>query len=199
MQARQPPKNVCRQARSDLRSATACLHLFQRNPSLFDTADGIASRLGREGTAVARALEDLVRQSRVWACRVSGLTLYAAPLRNAAPGQVQESGLSYVPGDATEAESGRPVHDGARTGAVPPVAAEVAVSLEAAGVPPRVALTEREREVLSLAGQGYTNREIARKLHISAHTVKNHMSSIFRKLGIRDRRQLLLARHDRLS
>lgn len=198
--ARPSSKNeYCRQARSDPRSAKACLNLFQRNPYLFDTVDGIASRLGREETVVARVLEDLVRQSHVWACCVSGLTLYAASLRNAAPEKVQEPCLTCVPGDSRESEAGIQARKGCMTGAVTPVTEETAVSLESAGVSLCAALTEREREVLSLAGQGYTNREIGRKLHISEHTVKNHMSTIFRKLGIRDRRQLILACQDRPS
>lgn len=45
-------------------------------------------------------------------------------------------------------------------------------------------LSEREREVLSLVAQGYTNREIAEKLVLSEHTARNHVSRIFEKLGL---------------
>jgi DNA-binding NarL/FixJ family response regulator len=45
------------------------------------------------------------------------------------------------------------------------------------------ALTPREREVLELVGQGLANKLIARKLQISEHTVKFHLSSISTKLG----------------
>jgi two-component system response regulator DesR len=48
-------------------------------------------------------------------------------------------------------------------------------------------LTEREREVLDLIAQGATNREIAGKLFLSPHTVKEHTSSLYRKLGARNR------------
>lgn len=40
--------------------------------------------------------------------------------------------------------------------------------------------------------QGMSNQEIARRLFISEHTVKNHVSSIYRKLGIDDRTRLVL-------
>jgi len=50
-------------------------------------------------------------------------------------------------------------------------------------------LTDREREVLKLIGQGATNREIAQTLIISEHTVKSHLRSILSKLNIRNRQQ----------
>lgn len=49
------------------------------------------------------------------------------------------------------------------------------------------ALTPREREVLELVGQGLSNKLIARRLHISEHTVKFHISSITGKLGASSR------------
>lgn len=51
------------------------------------------------------------------------------------------------------------------------------------------ALTEREKEVLSLIATGESNRGIARKLFISEKTVKNHITSIFRKIKVTDRTQ----------
>ena len=48
-------------------------------------------------------------------------------------------------------------------------------------------LTEREREVLGLMSSGATNREIASRLFLSPHTVKEHTSAIYRKLGVRNR------------
>jgi DNA-binding NarL/FixJ family response regulator len=48
-------------------------------------------------------------------------------------------------------------------------------------------LTEREREVLGLIAAGSTNREIAQRLYLSPHTVKEHTSAVYRKLQARNR------------
>jgi two-component system response regulator DesR len=48
-------------------------------------------------------------------------------------------------------------------------------------------LSPREREVLDLIARGSTNREIAAALHLSPHTIKEHTSSLYRKLGARNR------------
>ena len=53
-------------------------------------------------------------------------------------------------------------------------------------------LTEREVEVLRLLSGGYNNREIAGALRIAEGTVKNHISSILSKLGVRDRTRAVL-------
>ena len=50
-------------------------------------------------------------------------------------------------------------------------------------------LTDREVEVLKLLSKGMLNKEIATELYISEKTVKNHVSSIFRKLEVSDRTQ----------
>ena len=52
---------------------------------------------------------------------------------------------------------------------------------------PSVDLSDREREVLALVAAGRTNREIARELYLSPHTVKEHTSALYRKLGARNR------------
>ncbi len=52
---------------------------------------------------------------------------------------------------------------------------------------PSSPLSEREREVLALMSSGATNKEIAERLFLSPHTVKEHTSSVFRKLGARNR------------
>ena len=50
-------------------------------------------------------------------------------------------------------------------------------------------LTKREVEVLKLLAEGLFNKEIASKLDISEKTVKNHVSNIFKKIGVSDRTQ----------
>ncbi|MFJ6671109.1 LuxR C-terminal-related transcriptional regulator [Actinosynnema sp. NPDC091369] len=54
-------------------------------------------------------------------------------------------------------------------------------------------LTPRERNVADLLRKGMSNRMIARSLDISEQTAKNHLHSIFRKLGVADRTQAVIA------
>jgi DNA-binding CsgD family transcriptional regulator len=51
-------------------------------------------------------------------------------------------------------------------------------------------LTKRERAVAQLAGQALTNRQIARRLHITPHTVNYHLRRVFQKLNIESRVRL---------
>ncbi len=53
-------------------------------------------------------------------------------------------------------------------------------------------LTERETEILRLMTGGYSNKEIANSLGVAEGTVKNHVSSILSKLGVRDRTRAVL-------
>lgn len=60
------------------------------------------------------------------------------------------------------------------------------------GIKSKNPLTERETEVLRLLAGGYSNREIAEALNVVEGTVKNHVSSILTKLGVRDRTRAVL-------
>ena len=64
------------------------------------------------------------------------------------------------------------------------------------GQPPREQadepLTQREREVVRMMAGGYSNREIGSALGVAERTVKNHVSSILAKLGVRDRTRAVL-------
>jgi DNA-binding NarL/FixJ family response regulator len=55
--------------------------------------------------------------------------------------------------------------------------------------------TERQRDVLTLIGAGFTNDEIARTLHISAGTTKTHIGNLLANLDARDRVELVLLAH----
>jgi DNA-binding NarL/FixJ family response regulator len=53
----------------------------------------------------------------------------------------------------------------------------------------RPPLTPREKQILALVVMGYTNREIADQLVLTESTVKSHLSSAFRRLGVRSRNE----------
>lgn len=61
------------------------------------------------------------------------------------------------------------------------------------GIPdPQPSLTCRERDILSLLAQGLSNKEIAAQLCLSEKTVRNRLSEILSKLGVRNRTQAAL-------
>jgi len=68
----------------------------------------------------------------------------------------------------------------------PSPAREVAERLEWFG-----SLTRREREVFALIARGYDNAQIADELHMAEHTVRNNVSTIYSKLGVQDRFQII--------
>ena len=61
-----------------------------------------------------------------------------------------------------------------------------------AAVRPFPELTDREREVLDLVAGGRSNTEITDLLGLSPKTVRNHVSNIFAKLGVRDRAEAIV-------
>lgn len=79
----------------------------------------------------------------------------------------------------------------------PAAAAQLTAALTSPAFPKaKIALSTRETEILRLVAQGRTNREIARQLHLSEGTVKNHVSRILDRLGLRDRVQAALYARD---
>jgi DNA-binding NarL/FixJ family response regulator len=60
-----------------------------------------------------------------------------------------------------------------------------------------VRMTKRERQVIGLIADGHTNKEIAKKLHLSIYTVKSHVHNILEKLALNTRVQI--AKHAHLS
>ncbi len=61
----------------------------------------------------------------------------------------------------------------------------------------RELLTERELDILRLAQRGFPNPQIAQTLHITPGTVRNHLSAIYRKLGVHSRYEALAEAQDR--
>jgi two-component system, NarL family, response regulator DevR len=86
-------------------------------------------------------------------------------------------------------ENIRAVHRG--DGAVSPtVAAKVLDSLRQTQAPQTASdpgLNVSQRKILRLMAEGYSNREIAERVHLSENTVKTHIQEIFRKLQVRNR------------
>jgi DNA-binding NarL/FixJ family response regulator len=64
---------------------------------------------------------------------------------------------------------------------------------------PAAELTDREREVLALVGRGLANKQIARALGIREATVKAHLTSVFQRIGVRDRTSAALWAQDNLT
>ena len=80
------------------------------------------------------------------------------------------------------------------------LAGEMLVSLTQGKAPdPLQELTSREREILALIGNGYTNRQIGEKIFLSEQTIKHYVTNILQKLQVRSRVEaaLLANRHER--
>ena len=111
-------------------------------------------------------------------------------------------GWGVVPPDAPPEEIGAAVAAVAQGLVVLPRAVADGVLAEAPAVdelsePP----TAREGEVLGLLARGLSNKQIAREIHISEHTVKFHISSLYAKLGVGNRAEAVSqgARHGLIS
>ncbi|MEU0535175.1 response regulator transcription factor [Amycolatopsis tolypomycina] len=137
-----------------------------------------------------------VLRRRVPGCRVVMLTTFddeeyvVQALRAGAAGYL----LKDLPA-AELAESVRLAHAGV-TQLDQAAARHVAAALSAHPAAPE-ALTGRETEVLRMVATGATNREIAARLFLSEGTVKNHISRILGRLGLRDRTQAAVYARDR--
>ncbi|WP_322820541.1 response regulator transcription factor [Chloroflexus sp.] len=94
----------------------------------------------------------------------------------------------------TVASGGALIHPQITAQLLPRLASLAPTPAAASSTPPDVTalLTPRERDILRLLAQGYTNQEIGEQLALSVGTVKNHLSVIFAKLAVRDRTQAAL-------
>jgi ATP/maltotriose-dependent transcriptional regulator MalT len=114
----------------------------------------------------AKALEELAREGHLEAGAREGVISYA--LRE---------------GDRRSVSGARPGTPTEPTGEAPKVAASPARPAELPAEP----LSDRELAVLKLVAQGRTNREVAKELFVAEGTVKAHLASIYRKLGVHSR------------
>jgi DNA-binding NarL/FixJ family response regulator len=100
--------------------------------------------------------------------------------------------IGYLLKDAEPAELVKAVRAAARGEApLDPRAGRALLSARATGSPVDE-LSEREREVLALVARGLPNKLIARELAISDKTVKAHLTSVYRTIGVTDRTQAAL-------
>ena len=60
-------------------------------------------------------------------------------------------------------------------------------------------LTRREREIAELIHQGYTNKEIAKHLHLSVHTITNHITHMKEKFEVHSKTELVAKLDDELQ
>jgi two-component system nitrate/nitrite response regulator NarL len=142
-----------------------------------------------EGIAAARALRSLCPESQlvafsvadtvedVFACAAAGFSRYVT----------REAGVDELLGAVRAARNGQMTCS-------PHIAAALYNELADRLNPPQPAngrsvLTVRERQVLMLANEGWSNKEIGRRLQISPATVKNHIHSILQKLNVTRRGQ----------
>lgn len=142
---------------------------------------------GPDGIATASALA-----ARVPGCRVVMLTTFDD--RAYVAGALRAGAVGYLLKNLPAAELAHAVRL-ARAGVAQLDAGVLAGLAEAPAAAP-AELTGREREVLRMVSSGATNREIAARLYVSEGTVKNHVSRILDRLGLRDRTQAALYARD---
>ena len=100
--------------------------------------------------------------------------------------------IGYLLKDAEPDEIFRGIRAAAEGGA--PLAPKVARTMigERDRTSPAAALSDREREVSGLLGAGLANKQIARRLEISEKTVKSHLTSIYRQIGVASRTEAVV-------
>lgn len=140
--------------------------------------------IGDDGL-LADAEQALAGEPRYGALLLADDTTAVAALR-----RLPFTGWGIVPHDVGVAELTAAVQAVARDLVViaPQFAARVISNAPLSSLDPASEqLTLRERDVLDLVSQGLSNKQIARQLQISEHTVKFHLSSLFAKLGVSSR------------
>ena len=129
---------------------------------------------GMTGLELLQALKEEKYAGRVIIVTTFGRSGY---LRRALEGGAAGYLLKDAPADEL-AEAVRRVHQGLR-------AVDPELAAQAWGEPDP--LTDRERQVLKLAGEGLSNSKIAQELHLSTGTVRNYLSEAIGKLGAANR------------
>ncbi len=137
---------------------------------------------GTDGTEAIRRLAELAPSVQV-------LVLTSFADRDRVLDALAAGAIGYLLKDAEPGELIQAIHAVARgESPLDPRAARTMLSAQRADDPAQ-ALSERERDVLALVAEGLPNKQIGRCLDISEKTVKAHLTSAFRKIGVDDRVQ----------
>jgi DNA-binding NarL/FixJ family response regulator len=138
-----------------------------------------------DGIAATRALADAAPSAQivVLACFSDRQPILAA---------LDAGAIGYLLKDAEPADLMAGIRTAARGESPLAPKAASALILAWTGASPARDLSDREREVLALVSSGMSNKVIARELGISEKTVKAHLTSIFRRIGVGDRVQAVL-------
>jgi DNA-binding NarL/FixJ family response regulator len=158
-----------------------------------------------DADVVVVAEEDLIEETALSASEYETQSLLLLSEDESATSRLRTlalRGWGIVPPDAPSEELGAAVAAVAQGLTVLPKALAERLLEEPAAVEElSEPLTARESEVLGLLGGGLSNKMIARELHISEHTVKFHISSLYSKLGVNNRAEAVSqgARHGLIS
>lgn len=173
-------------ATGDLDAARAAADELTRVATAFEAPVLVATSAQATGTvlfAEGKMKAALARLREAWAIWQQLATPYEAARMQVLIGQV----CQRLGDDGTARMHFDAAHSVFRQLGAAPDLADLERLMAARGAGPLSALTEREREVLSLVAAGETNRQIATAIGISEHTVARHVSNIFDKLGVSSR------------
>lgn len=162
----------------EARSASEALSMIERR-----RPDVVLMDLRMPGVAGTEHIEK-VRDTWPW---IKVVVLSASEDRAAIDAALHAGAHAFVVKSVSSSDIGAVLRQVA-TGAVfhAPSAARAGDS-PSQDVPDRSGLTERERGILERVGRGLTTAEISRDLFISEHTVKFHLTNVYRKLGVSNR------------
>jgi DNA-binding NarL/FixJ family response regulator len=149
---------------------------------------------GLTGVEVTRRLQEVAPETRVLVLTMieADETVVAAIRAGARGYLLKGAGQEEIERAVRSVADGQVVYG---TGVAERVMAFFAAR-SGAPVGPFPQLSDREREVLEFVAEGRANAEIARRLFLSEKTVRNHVSSIFTKLGVTDRAQAVAKARD---
>ncbi|MCP2343579.1 LuxR C-terminal-related transcriptional regulator [Actinomadura rupiterrae] len=171
------------------------VELLERSPDRLELARALADladhhrRAGRRAAATA-----LARRARALADDCGVVLTGTAADPDAA---VFREPATLPDGPAPRADAPGFIASAAFPDGAPTGTAAFAPGGPASATDPLTALSEAERRVATLAAGGFTNRQIAHRLHVTASTVEQHLTRIYRKLKIRRRTDLPRVSTDR--